>query len=141
MAKVKTLLSLFAVVLILSSCNSLLLSSASPVTQKGNVGYIQIADGFPFPTATPNPTPTPIPTATSVPTPRPEPSARPTLEMYCRSTAPASNLQVAVTGTLTYNKTAITDANIYIGYSVDGGEVWENFELVKTNAAGDFGAT
>lgn len=142
MAKVKTLLSLFAVVLILSSCNSLLLSSALPLTQKGNVGYTQIADGlpFPFPTATPNPTPTPIPTATPVPTPRPEPSARPTLEMYCRSTASVSTLQVDVTGTLTYNKTGIPDAAIYLGYSADGGEVWENFELVKTNNAGDFGA-
>lgn len=140
MPKVKTLLSLFAVVLIILSCNSVLLSSASPLIQKGDVGYTQIADGFLFPTPTPKPTPTPIPTATPVPTPRPEPSAKPTLEMYCRSTASVNALQVDVTGILTYNKTGISDAAIYLGFSVDGGEIWENFELVRTNALGDFGA-
>jgi hypothetical protein len=30
---------------------------------------------------------------------------------------------------------------MYIGYSADGGANWQNFELVKTNTAGGFGAT
>ena len=127
MTHVKLLLSLFVAILILSSFSSQLVS-ALPLTQKSDISYTEIAgelNQFPFPTATP--TPTPVPTATPVPTPRPEPSARPTLEMYCRSTAAVSTLQVDVTGTLTYNKTAIPNAAMYIGYSADGGAKWENF--------------
>jgi hypothetical protein len=144
MAKVKLLLSIFVAVLILSGSSLFLVSYALPWTQKGDIAYTTLVgqlNPFPFPTITPTPTATPVPTVTPVPTPRPEPSARPTLELYCRSTATVSTLQVDVTGTLTYNKTGIPNAAMYIGYSADGGDKWENFELVKTDAAGDFGAT
>ena len=97
--------------------------------------------GNPLPFPTPTPSPTPVPTATPTPTPKPEPSAIPTLEMYLQSTGSAASLQAAITGSLTYNKTAIPDAAMYIGYSADGGANWQNLELVKTNIAGSFGAT
>ena len=97
--------------------------------------------GNPLPFPTPTPIPTPVPTATPTPTPKPEPSAIPTLEMYLQSTGSAASLQAAITGSLTYNKTAIPDAAMYIGYSADGGANWQNLELVKTNIAGSFGAT
>jgi hypothetical protein len=53
------------------------------------------------------------------------------MEINCKSTAAASSLQVEVTGTLTYNKTAIPGASIYLSYSADSGNRWEN--LVGTN--------
>ena len=134
------LLGLLAIVLIVSSCVSLAGSYALPTTSNGVRTYTPLATGFPFPFATPTPTPspTPEPTVTPIPTPKPEPTAKPTIEIYCKSTAAASNLKVAVTGTLTYNKTGISGAAIYIGYSADSGNNWENFSLVQTHADGGF---
>ena len=98
------------------------------------------ATDFPFPFTTPTPTPTATPEPTPTPTPKPEPSAKPTLEINCVSTAAASNLKVEVTGTLAYNKTGIPGAAIYVGYSPDSGNRWENFSLVQTGANGGFEA-
>lgn len=119
------LLGILAVVLLIASCNFLAGSSANPVV---------------ISSPTPSPTPTTEPTVTPIPTPRPEPSAKPTLEMYCKSNAVESKLKVTVTGTLTYNKTAIPSASIYLSYSADSGNRWENFSLVQTRADGGFGA-
>jgi hypothetical protein len=134
------LLGLLAIVLIISSVGSLAGSSALPIAHTGDFAYTPLADQFPFPTPTPTPTPTPEPTATPIPTPRPEPTAKPTIEIYCQSTAAASDLKVEVTGTLTYNKTAIPGASIYLSYSAEPGNIWENFSLVQTQSDGGFGA-
>jgi len=45
-----------------------------------------------------------------------------------------------VSGTLSYNKTGIPNAPIYIGYSADGGSHWENFTLVQTRSDGTYDA-
>jgi hypothetical protein len=134
------LLGLLAIVLVISSCSSLAGSSALSVTHKGDLAYMPLADQslLPFPTPTPTPTPTPEPTATPTPTPRPEPTAKPTITIDCKTTAAASNLKVKVTGTLTYNNTSIPSASIYVGYSADCGNKWENFSLVQTQADGGF---
>jgi hypothetical protein len=60
------------------------------------------------------------------------------MEIDCISTAVAGNLKVQVTGTLTYNKTGIPGAGIYVGYSADGGNKWDNFSLVQTHEDGGF---
>jgi hypothetical protein len=134
------LLGLLAIVLLISSCISLAASLTSTLTQNGNEVYSPLADSFPFSTPTPTPSPSPEPTVTPIPTPRPEPSAKPTIEIDCKSTAAISNLKVTVTGTLTYNKTAIPSASIYLSFSADSGNRWENFSLVQTRADGSFGA-
>ncbi len=130
------LLGLLAIVLIISSCGSLAGSSTLPLTHNGDIAYTPLANDFhfPFPTPTPTPSPTPEPTVTPIPTPRPEPTAKPTITINCKSTAAASNLKVTVTGTLTYNKTAIPGASIYLSYSADSGNRWENFTLVQTRS-------
>ena len=140
MTKLK-LSGLLAAVLIISSCISLAGAAAITFTDNGDPTYTSLADPFqfPFPTPTPTPSPTPEPTTTPIPTPKPEPTAKPAITLNCISTAAASNLKVEVTGTLTYNKTGIPDASIYIGYSADYGNRWENFSLVKTRADGGFG--
>ncbi len=139
MSKVK-LGCLLAIVLIAFSCSFLAGSSALPLISGGDRTYSQIANGLPFafPTPIATPSPTPEPTVTPVPTPRPEPTAKPTIEIDCKSTAVAGNLKVQVTGTLTYNKTGIPGAAIYVGYSADCGNKWENFSLVQTRADGGF---
>jgi len=139
MSKIK-LVCLIVIVLIAFSCGSVACSSALPLTSDGNRTYNQLANGLPFtfPTPTATPSPTPEPTVTPVPTPRPEPTAKPTIEIDCKSTAAASNLKVQVTGTLTYNKTGIPGAAIYVGYSADCGNKWENFSLVQTQDDGGF---
>ena len=136
------LLASLAMVLILASCISIAGSSALPVAHNGGLTYTPMATGLPFPfsTPTPTPSPTPEPTVTPVPTPKPEPTAKPTMEIYCKSTAAQSNLKVEVTGTLTYNKTGIPAATIYIGYSADSGNNWQNFTLVQTQTNGGFAA-
>jgi hypothetical protein len=132
---------LLAIVLIISSCISFSAASTITSTNNGSTTYTTLADPFQFPFSTPTPTPTqtPEPTTTPIPTPKPEPTAKPTITLNCVSTAAASNLKVEVTGTLTYNKTGIPDASIYIGYSADYGNRWENFSLTKTRADGGFG--
>jgi hypothetical protein len=134
------LLGLLAIVLIISSCTSLVVASTFTLTNNENPAYTPLQGTFPFPfsTPTPTPSPTPEPTVTPIPTPKPEPTAKPALEIYCISTAAASSLKVDVTGTLTYNKTAIPSAAVYVGYSADGGNKWENFSLVQTRADGGF---
>ena len=134
------LVGLFAIVLIVFSCSSLAGSSPLPLTSDGDLTYRQLANGMPFvfPTPTATPSLTPEPTVTPVPTPRPEPTARPTIELDCKSTAAAGNLKVQVTGTLTYNKTGLPGAAIYVGYSADCGNKWENFSLVQTHDDGGF---
>ena len=135
------LLGLLAILLIMSSCTSLASSSTVTLTHNGNPAYTPLAvSPFQFSMPTLTPSPTPEPTVTPIPTPRPEPTAKPTLEMDCKSSAAASNLKVTVTGTLTYNKTAIPNASIYLSYSADSGSRWENFSLVQTRADGFFGA-
>lgn len=137
------LVGLLVIVFIISSCAPLSGSFALSTKHTGGLAYAPLVDGdssFLFSTPTPIPSPTPEPTATPIPTPRPEPTAKPTLEMYCRSTAAVSNLKVEVAGTLTYNKTGISAASIYVGYSADQGNNWENFTLVQTRADGGFGA-
>jgi hypothetical protein len=134
------LLGLLAIVLIISSCTSLVVASTFTLTNNENPAYTPLQGTFPFPfsTPTPTPSPTPEPTVTPIPTPKPEPTAKPALEIYCISTAAASSLKVEVTGTLTYNKTSIPGEAIYVGYSADGGNKWENFSLVQTRADGGF---
>jgi hypothetical protein len=135
------LLGLLAAIIIMSSCTSLAASSTITLIHNGNPTYTPLADSpFQFSTSTPTPSPTPEPTTTPIPTPRPEPTAKPTLEIDCTSTAIANDLKVTVTGTLTYNKTAIPRASIYLAYSSDSGIKWENFSLVQTQVDGGFGA-
>jgi hypothetical protein len=106
------------------------------------IGFFSLAGSLanPAPWATPTPTPAAEPTITPNPTPKPEPTAKPTLEMHCRSTADIDDLKVDVTGALTYNKTAIINAPVYIGFSADSGNTWENFTLVQTDSDGGFAA-
>ena len=134
------LIGLLAAVLIMSICTSFVASSTVTLTHNGNLAYTPQADSFPFSTPTPTPSPTPEPTVTPIPTPRPEPTAKPSIEIDCKSTADVSNLKVTVTGTLSFNKTAIPNASIYLSYSADSGIIWENFSLVQTQADGSFGA-
>jgi hypothetical protein len=133
------LIGLLVAILIISSCISIA-SSTLPFTSNGNVSYTPLASNspFPFPTSTPIPTPTPEPTATSIPTPRPEPSTWPTLTIQCTTTPPESNLKAQVSGTLSYNKTGIPNAAIYVGFSVDCGRNWTDFSLVQTCSDGTF---
>jgi hypothetical protein len=135
MANVK-LLGLLAIVLIASSYVSF--GGFSTANTGGFVCTALVYQSFPFTTATPTPTPTPEPTATPVPTPRPEPTAKPDMEISCKSTA-ANSLKIEVTGTLGYNKSAISSVPIYISYSADAGNNWANFSLVQTDADGRFG--
>jgi hypothetical protein len=134
------LLGLLAFFLIGFSCMYFVAASTVILTNNGNPVYTPLASGFPFPFSTPTPTPSPNPepTVTPIPTPRPEPTAKPTIEIYCKSTATTSNLKIQVTGSLNYNKTGIPGAAIYIGYSADSGNKWENFSLVQTHADGGF---
>lgn len=134
------LLGLLAIVIVISSCTSLTVASTITLTNNGNLAYTPLQGGLPFPfsTPTPIPSPTPEPTVTLIPTPRPEPTAKPTITIDCKSTASTSNLKIEVTGTLNYNKTGIYGAAIYIGYSADSGNKWENFSLVQTHADGGF---
>jgi len=132
------LLGFLLAILVISSCISA--SSALPLTNNGDVSYTPLATNSPFlfPTPTPIPTPTPEPTPTPVPTPRPEPSAWPTLTMQCTTSGTESNLKAQVSGTLTYNKTGISNAAIYVGFSVDCGLNWADFSLVNTRSDGTF---
>jgi hypothetical protein len=136
------LLGLLAIVLIISSGTYFAVASTTTLTNNGNPAYAPLVTGFPFPfsTPTPTPSPTPEPTVTPIPTPRPEPTAKPTMEIFCKSSAAAINLKIEVTGTLTYNKTGISGAAIFLGYSADGGNKWENFTLVQTQVDGGFGS-
>ena len=129
---------LLAIVLIISSCGFLTGSLALPMTHDETLTYTSIVyQAFnPFPT--PTPTPTPEPTATPIPTPRPEPTAKPTITIDCKTTADASTPKVQVTGTLTYNNTGISGAAIYVSFSADYGNMWENFSLVQTHADGGY---
>jgi hypothetical protein len=130
--------SLLAAVLIISVLISG--SSAFVLTNKGDTSYSPLANDLPFPFGSPTPTPTatPEPTPTPVPTPRPEPATWPTITMQCTTTAPESNLKAQVSGTLSYNKTGIPNAAMYIGYSVDCGLNWTDFSLVQTRSDGTF---
>jgi hypothetical protein len=130
---------LLAIGLIIAGCISFAAAYTITSTNIGSPTYTTLADPFSFPTPTATPSPTPEPTTTPIPTPKPEPTAKPTITINCISTASASNLKVEVTGTLTYNKTGIPDASIYLGFSADYGNRWENFSLTKTRADGGFG--
>jgi hypothetical protein len=132
---------LLAIALLILSCISFAAASQITLTNNGNTAITPLASNFPFPFATPTPTPspTPVPTVTPIPTPKPEPTAKPTITINCISTAAASNLKVEVTGTLSYNKTGIPNAPIYVGFSADSGSKWENFSLIQTRADGGFG--
>jgi hypothetical protein len=131
------LLSILAIVLVISSCTSP--SVAVSVTGNGKAALTPLADSFnPFATPTPTPTATPVPTPT--PTPKPEPTVWPSLDLSCITSAAASTVKVQVSGTLSYNKTGIPNAPMYIGYSADGGSHWENFTLVQTRSDGTYGA-
>ena len=121
----KRLFGLLAIAFIISNC--IVLIDSAPIS-------VVAQSLFPTPTSTPQPTTTPVPT------PRPVPSAKPTMELYCTSTATQNNLKIEVTGTLTYNKTGIPDAAVYLSYSDNSADNWTNFTLVKTNANGGFGA-
>ncbi len=101
---------------------------------------VSFAAANPIEFPTPTPTATPVPEPTPTPMPKPEPTTWPTLEVQCITTAAASNLTVQVSGTLTFNQTGIPNAAIYVGYSADCGNSWENFSLVQTRGDGSFGA-
>jgi len=134
------LLSLLAVVLLISSCISFAVASKITMAQSGNPAITPLADSFQFPFSTPTPTPTATPEPTPTPTPKPEPTVYPTVTLNCISSAAASNLKVEITGTLTYNKTGIPSTPVYVGFSDDCGNKWENFSLVQTHADGSFEA-
>jgi hypothetical protein len=102
--------------------------------------FFSLAGSLANPIAYQTPTPTAEPTVIPTPTPKPEPTAKPTLELYCGSTADKSNLKVDITGILMYNKTAIPNTPVYIGFSADYGNKWDNFELVQTGGDGGFAA-
>ena len=131
---------LLAIVFVLISCGFLAGSFALPMIHNGGPVHTSLVyQAFnPFPT--PTPTPTPEPTATPIPTPRPEPSAKPTITIDCKTTADASNPKLQITGALTYNNTGIPSAAIYVSYSADYGNNWENFSLVQTHADGSYEA-
>ncbi|MDR1992541.1 MAG: hypothetical protein LBQ98_03440 [Nitrososphaerota archaeon] len=80
-------------------------------------------------------TKTPEPTIT--PTPKPEPTAKPTMDFSCQSIA-ADSFKFEISGTLSYNNSAIPNAQIYIRSSADNGDNWENFALAQTNKDGTF---
>ena len=60
--------------------------------------------------------------------------------MQCITTGTESNLKAQVSGTLSYNKTGIPNAAIYVGYSADCGNNWTDFSLVQTSSDGTFEA-
>jgi hypothetical protein len=127
-------LSIFAILLLLSSCISIGASLA--ITQTS-----PLANNLPFDIGTPTPSPSPVPTVTPVPTPKPEPAAKPTLEINCRTTATTSNLKVEVSGFLTYNRTGINSSAVYVAFSADSGQHWENFSVAQTQADGSYSAS
>ncbi len=137
MIKTKLLTSL-AIVFLLSSCVSI--SFAFPLASAGSALYTPLANDSPFPFETPTPTPTVPPEPTPTPTPKPEPTVWPTLDLRCTTGADSSNPKVQVSGTLSYNKTGIPNAPIYIGFSADFGGNWENTTLVPTRSDGTFAA-
>ena len=134
------LLSLLALVIVISSCASLATASTVTLTNNGHPSYAPMQGSMPFPFATATPTPTATPKPTPTPTPKPEPTVYPTVTLNCISSAAASNLKVEITGTLTYNKTGIPSTPVYVGFSADCGNKWENFSLVQTHADGSFEA-
>ncbi len=85
-----------------------------------------------------SPTPTASPAPTPLPTPKPEPKLWPNLDIKIVSSASSATPKIQVSGTLTYNKTAISDAQIYVGYSADQGVNWKNFSLVQTRSDGSY---
>ena len=101
----------------------------------------------PSPSATPIPTPkptaTPIPTAkpTPVPTPTPTPKAKAILELSCSSSISYANFKVDVSGRLTDGGVGISNADIYLSYSVNAGNSWVDLTTVSTDDNGDFVAT
>lgn len=135
----KIKLSLLVTILIVSCCISLA-DSSIPAVNTGEPIYSPVDTELPFPFSTPTPTPTPEPTTTPTPTPKPEPTAKPTMDIYCTTTTSENKLRVEITGTLAYNKSAIPTAMVYLSYSADSGDSWQNFTLVHSQADGRFGA-
>jgi hypothetical protein len=132
------LLSLLVTALVISCSVSIVDSSAIPAANSGEPIYNPVDMQFPF--STPTPTPTPEPTTTPTPTPKPEPTAKPTMDIYCTTTTFESKLKVNVWGTLTYNKSAVSGAQIFLSYSADCGDTWQDFALVHSQADGRYEA-
>ncbi|MGD6807216.1 MAG: hypothetical protein ACQCN4_09690 [Candidatus Bathyarchaeia archaeon] len=130
------MLSLIIIAFLISS--SVIVSSTVSLANAEIAPTAYLASVFQFMFPTPTPTPTPEPTPT--PTPKPEPTIWPILDIRCTTSASQSNVKVQVSGTLSYNQTAIPNAPIYIGYcSAINGTNWQNITLVPTRSDGTFG--
>jgi hypothetical protein len=92
----------------------------------------------PTPASTPAPTPTPAPTSTPAPTPTPTPKATATIDAFCKSITTQNDFKVEITGSLSFNGTAISGAPILISYSKNGGKTWEDLTLANTASDGTF---
>lgn len=133
--------NLLGLLFIVLFASSIALFAGCSAVYATDISYTPLADDFnPFATPSPSPSPTPEPTPTPVPTPRPEPSAKPNIDVSLKNTATASSLKVDVSGTLSYNKTAIPNASVILSYSTDAGLNWTSFSLVQTRSDGSYSA-
>ena len=65
----------------------------------------------------------------------------PTLEVSCKSSTSYDGFNVEIKGSLTSNESAISNAPIFLSYSVTAGKTWEDLTLVNTGNDGIYSAT
>ncbi|MCW4000146.1 MAG: hypothetical protein NWE93_07890 [Candidatus Bathyarchaeota archaeon] len=100
----------------------------------------------PTPTQTPTPTPTQAPTQTQTPastvaptsTPPPQSKPTPQIDIICRSIALDATYRVDITGSITYNGAPISDAQLFLSYSVNAGNTWVDLTTAVTDNNGEF---
>jgi hypothetical protein len=61
-----------------------------------------------------------------------------TIDLSCTSTTTYIGYKVEINGTLSCNRTTISDAPVLLSYSVSGGTSWEDLTLVYTGSDGGF---
>jgi hypothetical protein len=66
---------------------------------------------------------------------------KPDLTLHCKSSTSYSGFNVQIDGYLTLNGTGVSDAPIFLSYSVTGGKSWEDLTLVYTGSDGSYSAT
>lgn len=102
------------------------------VSDWSNIQTISVPDGATSTLPSPNPT--------ASPSPSPMPLNSVLIQLACQSTASYPNFEVTITGSLTTQGTAVQSAPIYLSYSVDGGNTWNQLTSVLTDGSGNFEA-
>ncbi len=77
---------------------------------------------------------------TSTPSPSFPPTQQAQLTLNCSSSASSSNFRVDISGSLTYDSVGVSNAQVLLSYSLDGGYNWISLTTVYTDDNGDFNA-